>query len=641
MRRRSPGGERSLAEALEHAHDRGVLHRDIKPSNVLVIDDGMPMLLDFNLARESVLDDDEPGEATLGGTVDYMAPEHLEALAEGLSDQVDRRADIYGLGVLLFEALAGKKPFPPPGKGQSVVDSLFRAADDRRRDWAELLPARLGIPTPLTAVIRRCLEPEPGDRYQTATELAADLRAVGDDLPLIHAREPLLSRMGRRVRRNRRRLAAALVVLVAGAAVLGAYVNYQFDRFDRFFEVKALYEGGAAAIDHREFKEAQIWLNNASARAHRPEHASLRNLMKWRTFWGFGGKLRQKLELLWTNPPVEAIEDDIRTKYVMAGLSVNAEDQAANLMKRSESLRFQLIGLGGNKPGAVEELKGVLEPFYVLKSKQNWGELPHILGLLDEETNQKVRREVNELLFLWMVGVEAALQSQEESPPTAAVAKNRTAIKQALDVCDRALTFAEAKGPWLALRSLLEEHNSLPSGSKDVASGPGRGIDKPPARLRDEPAHPSQERSPIACFQWGLLFSSQHRVRQSIRWLEQAVLLDSANYWYQFYLAYLEDKAGRQDHALDHYSAAVALKPNSSWVRLNRARLYRARGRWTWALEDLTKARDNMEDGPEALGVALEIGVVHESLGEFSRAAAEYQKIIADAPASEFAREPR
>ena len=84
IRGRSPGGEPRLAEALDHAHDRGVLHRDVKPSNVLVTADGMPMLLDFNLAREPVLEDETPaGEPTLGGTIDYMAPEHLKALAEG------------------------------------------------------------------------------------------------------------------------------------------------------------------------------------------------------------------------------------------------------------------------------------------------------------------------------------------------------------------------------------------------------------------------------------------------------------------------------------------------------------------------------------------------------------------------------
>ena len=262
-----------LAEALEHAHDRGILHRDIKPSNVLVIDDGMPMLLDFNLARESVVGDENgpggAGEVTLGGTVDYMAPEHLEALAEGVSERVDGRSDIYGLGVLLYEAVVGKKPFLPPRKSHSVIECLLRAADERRRDTSALFPDSAPIPAPLQAVIRRCLEPEALDRYQRAADLAADLRAVADDLPLVHAREPILSRLGRRLRRNRRRLAMAAIVFLAGAAILGAYVNYQFDRFDRFNDVNASYLQGDAAIDRGDFKEAQIWLDNA-ATAGRP-----------------------------------------------------------------------------------------------------------------------------------------------------------------------------------------------------------------------------------------------------------------------------------------------------------------------------------------------------------------------------------
>ncbi len=92
------------------------------------------MLLDFNLARESVHpgnDLSEAADATLGGTVDYMAPEHLESLAEGLSDRVDRRSDIYGLGVLLYESIVGKRPFHPPRKSPSVIDALLRAADER------------------------------------------------------------------------------------------------------------------------------------------------------------------------------------------------------------------------------------------------------------------------------------------------------------------------------------------------------------------------------------------------------------------------------------------------------------------------------------------------------------------------------
>src|SRR5207249_2912087 len=100
-----------LAEALQHAHERGVLHRDIKPSNVLVAGDGQPMLLDFNLAQQTR---NAQAAATLGGTVAYMAPEHLRALAArdpALARQVDQRADVYSLGMVLFEMLAGQSPF--------------------------------------------------------------------------------------------------------------------------------------------------------------------------------------------------------------------------------------------------------------------------------------------------------------------------------------------------------------------------------------------------------------------------------------------------------------------------------------------------------------------------------------------------
>ena len=174
-----------LAEALDHAHDRGVLHRDIKPSNVLVTSDGMPMLLDFNLAREPVAEGgSSAGAATLGGTVDYMAPEHLRALADGGPEQVDARADIYSLGVVLFEALTGERPFPSPRHNSSVFEALHRAAKDRERGAPRPRAIVWEIPASLDAVVRRCLEPQPDKRYQSATDLAADLNAVSKDFPL-------------------------------------------------------------------------------------------------------------------------------------------------------------------------------------------------------------------------------------------------------------------------------------------------------------------------------------------------------------------------------------------------------------------------------------------------------------------------
>jgi serine/threonine protein kinase/predicted Zn-dependent protease len=631
-----------LAEALAHAHDRGILHRDIKPSNVLVFEDGRPMLLDFNLARESVFDDQGAGEATMGGTVDYMAPEHLEALAEGSSDRVDLRSDLFGLGVLLFEAVGGAKPFRPPAKGRSMIDALLRLADERRKDPASLFRDVTGIPAPLKSVIRRCLDPLPEHRYQSAEQLAADLQAVADDLPLIHAREPIVSQIGRGLRRNRRRLATAALVLVATAAVLGVYLNVQFERHDRYNEVNNLYRQGVAAIDRSEFKSASLLLDNAAFRASQPVRAPSRNLLRWQTLVNFPARLRKKLELLWVDPGLEELQGQIQIKAEMAKLIGTTRDQADELLKRSEDLRFRLIGLGVDLPGAVAELRQRLAPFYVLNSRQDWNELQHIWGLLDDKRAADLKHEVNELLFLWMVGVETSFRRSD--PPVASrLADEPALIDSALQVCDRALTFAEPKEPWLAVRALLESHRASTVRPGDAPAGlPGHpGAVAASTLLPGEPAHVAPESSPTACFQWGLLCSSHGKPDRAIKWLQQAVWLEWSNYWYQFYLAYLQDQAGLTDDALEHYSAAVVRLPESPWVRFSRARLYRTKGRWSWALDDLRKARALMGQAPESLRVGLEIGLLHQALGSFGKAEAEYRAVITSAPRSEYARAAR
>ncbi len=149
-----------MAEALEHAHARGVLHRDVKPSNVLITSDGMPMLLDFNLARLTVLEVDESERVAPGGTLDYMSPEHLAELTEGVSDQVGPRSDVYGLGVLLYEAVMGSKPFPPPRKAGSGHDLLLRAAEDRQAGPKPLRDTRPDLPAALEVVIQPLSRPQ-------------------------------------------------------------------------------------------------------------------------------------------------------------------------------------------------------------------------------------------------------------------------------------------------------------------------------------------------------------------------------------------------------------------------------------------------------------------------------------------------
>src|SRR5205823_2798182 len=122
-------------------------------------------LLDFNLAGEPWAERKEFEPDNLGGTLAYMAPEHLEAVGNGQDDRLDARADVFSLGVLLFEALTGSRPFPAP-KGNSVPEALQRAAEDRGREPPRLRRSHPEIPASLERVIRRSLEPDPALRFQ-------------------------------------------------------------------------------------------------------------------------------------------------------------------------------------------------------------------------------------------------------------------------------------------------------------------------------------------------------------------------------------------------------------------------------------------------------------------------------------------
>jgi serine/threonine protein kinase/tetratricopeptide (TPR) repeat protein len=268
-----------LAEALQHAHQRGVLHRDIKPSNILIAADGEPMLLDFNLAQNLA---DDPAHAALGGTVAYMAPEHLRAIASRdpeLARQVGRPADIYSLGMVLYEMLTGHSPFdqsasyhPLPGLIESMAAERGRCAPSlltvargrlsvigrkQKTDSRGQTAGRPDAPWSLESIVRKCLAPDPARRYHQAEHLAEDLRRFLDDLPLKHA--PELSRI-ERIRKWARRhpratssgavaLAAVLLLTAVGAALIGVrqHLARTSDELKdaQALELRRTYESGA------------------------------------------------------------------------------------------------------------------------------------------------------------------------------------------------------------------------------------------------------------------------------------------------------------------------------------------------------------------------------------------------------------
>jgi eukaryotic-like serine/threonine-protein kinase len=174
-----------LAEALAHAHAQGVLHLDVKPANILVNRYGRPLLVDFNISSTThqAANSDEP----VGGTLSYMAPEHLDAFLGESRAPVDARSDVYSLGIVLYEFFAGRRPFPSLKAG-NLADQVRKLAEQKRAG-PPLLPDEVGAPSSLQRVIARSLAPRPEDRYQSAAELAValasclELRRVERDMP--------------------------------------------------------------------------------------------------------------------------------------------------------------------------------------------------------------------------------------------------------------------------------------------------------------------------------------------------------------------------------------------------------------------------------------------------------------------------
>jgi serine/threonine protein kinase len=152
-----------VADALAHAHRAGFVHRDIKPANILIDPQGRAYLTDFGIA---VVEEDLLRDVTAAGTLPYMAPEQL---GEGLGP-VDHRADLYALGVVLYELLTGRRPFRATTPMGLRVEILRGDPPPPRSIEADL-------PEGLQRVCLRCLAERPEDRYRGADEVGAELRA--------------------------------------------------------------------------------------------------------------------------------------------------------------------------------------------------------------------------------------------------------------------------------------------------------------------------------------------------------------------------------------------------------------------------------------------------------------------------------
>jgi serine/threonine protein kinase len=198
-----------VARAVEYAHSRGVLHRDLKPGNILLDDRGEPLVSDFGLAKLLDANNDLTRSLTTFGTAGFIAPEQ----AGGAAADFTAAADVYSLGAVLFNLLAGRPPF----LGSNPVSVIRQASENQAPKLRSLAPS---LDRDLETICARCLERNPKARYQSAGDLAADLERWLDGRPIVARPVSPPTRIWRWSRRNPKLVGAATTGLLLGGAAV-------------------------------------------------------------------------------------------------------------------------------------------------------------------------------------------------------------------------------------------------------------------------------------------------------------------------------------------------------------------------------------------------------------------------------------
>ena len=231
----------TIARAIQHAHEKGVIHRDLKPRNILLSEDGQPKISDFGLAK---LADESIALTITGkvmGTPAYMAPEQ----ARGRNEDIGPRTDVYGIGAILYECLTQRPPFA----GVDRHEIMRQVVEDEPCTPRRLVP---NLPRDLETICLKCLQKEPGKRYASAQALAEDLHSFREGLPISARPVGHVERFGRWCVRKPGLAAATFVAALLFIGLLVALVAYT-----ALVSVKDRQEADARLNDERRSREIE------------------------------------------------------------------------------------------------------------------------------------------------------------------------------------------------------------------------------------------------------------------------------------------------------------------------------------------------------------------------------------------------
>ncbi len=424
-----------IAEAVHHAHQKGVIHRDLKPGNVLVTADGSPKILDFGVARvttEAAARHTRTGE--LLGTLAYMSPEQVAADPAG----IDTRSDVYSLGVMTYQLLAGVLPLDVGG--ESVHSALRIVAQDEPTMLGRRAPRLRGD---VETIVHKALSKEKERRYASAEEFAADLRRFLQDEP-IRARAPSAGYQAAKFARRNKIVVGGLATVFA-ALIAGTVVSTRL-----YLRAEDRRREAVAAEQRARAQEAEALAARNAERAQRErvqeaEAQAVRDAARAREEALLAGRASAFLEELFRSPDSgEARRTGITARVIVDRGAERVGRELADDPAVRARLRHVLgqlyMGLGLYEEAAASldesialQRAGPARPRQLAASLFARGEVHHLLlqysraeALFDEavSTAPESRAEASALRAL-----NRALLAQEAGDPDAAARAFQVAVE--------------------------------------------------------------------------------------------------------------------------------------------------------------------------------------------------------------------